>query len=140
MREIPMPPTVKKLIVTAVIVVVAAVLLTKSRRDADNAVRGVSPTSAGAALPKIVCIGAGKCIPCKAMEPVREELRREYAGRMTVEFHDLTKDLSISKQYGVRVIPTTIFYDASGKELARNEGFMSKQDILAQFERLGVAL
>jgi thioredoxin 1 len=40
-------------------------------------------------LPKLVDLGAGKCIPCKMMAPVLEGLKREYAGKMEVEFVDV---------------------------------------------------
>jgi hypothetical protein len=38
------------------------------------------------------------------------------------------------------VIPTQIFYDASGKERFRHEGFISKEDILSKWKELGVDL
>ena len=91
-------------------------------------------------LPRLVDLGADQCIPCKMMTPVLEELRSEYAGRLTVEFHDVWKDSSVGRRYGIRVIPTQIFYDASGEELFRHEGFMSKADILAKWKALGIIL
>jgi thioredoxin 1 len=36
------------------------------------------------------------------------------------------------------MIPTQIFYDATGKERCRHEGFMSKEAILAKWQELGV--
>ena len=42
------------------------------------------------------------------------------------------------KAYGVEMIPTQIFYDASGKELERHTGFFGKEDILAKWKELGV--
>lgn len=74
------------------------------------------------------------------MEPIREELKREYPSRLSVVFHDVWKNPDIGEQYGVRIIPTSIFYDASGKELARVEGFISKKDILARFAQLGISI
>lgn len=91
-------------------------------------------------LPKIICLGAGACVPCKMMEPVREELRAEYAGRMLVVFHDVWKDQSTGRRYNIRGIPTTIFYDAEGNERSRAEGYMSKEQILDRFARLGIEL
>ena len=40
-------------------------------------------------------------------------------------------------RYGIRVIPTQIFFDPQGKELFRHEGFFSKDDILETWRRLG---
>ena len=44
------------------------------------------------------------------------------------------------KAYRIDLIPTQIFFDASGKELFRHEGFFSKADILAKWKELAVDL
>ena len=92
------------------------------------------------AVPRLVDVGAGKCIPCKAMAPILEGLKAEYAGRMEVQFIDVWKDPDAAAPYGIRIIPTQIFYGADGRELARHEGFMSKEDILARWKAVGVSL
>jgi len=91
-------------------------------------------------LPRLVDLGAGKCIPCKMMAPILEELQAEYAGQLRVDVYDVWENRGLGEQYGIRMIPTQIFYDASGKELWRHEGFMSKEDILAKWKELGVDL
>jgi thioredoxin 1 len=72
------------------------------------------------------------------MAPILRELKKKYAGRFNVEFIDITLVPDAARQYGIIVIPTQIFYDAAGKELRRHEGFMSKEDILAQWKELGI--
>ena len=44
--------------------------------------------------------------------------------------------------YQVKLIPppTQIFFDASGNELFRHQGFFSREDILAKWKELGVDL
>lgn len=96
--------------------------------------------SAAAQLPRLVDLGADKCIPCKMMKPVLDELRREYRGRLEVVFIDVWKNPKEAEKYGIQTIPTQIFYDGSGKERARHEGFFAKQDILAQWKQLGISL
>lgn len=93
-----------------------------------------------AALPRLVDLGAGKCIPCKMMKPILEDLTKEYAGRLEVVFIDVWENKDAGAKHGVRIIPTQIFYAADGKELSRHEGFMSKEAILAEWKRLGVTL
>ena len=115
--------------------VVAAVALKQGNDDSKAA---SAASGSGAALPRLVDLGAGKCIPCKKMAPILEELKKEYAGRMEVEFIDVWKNPDAGKAYGVEMIPTQIFYDASGKELERHIGFMGKEDILAKWKVLGV--
>ena len=99
-----------------------------------------SATDPKQALPRLVDLGSDTCIPCKMMMPVLDELRKEYVGRLSVEFYDVRKDPSVGARYGIRVIPTQIFFDASGRERFRHEGFFSKEDILAKWKELGVDL
>lgn len=89
-------------------------------------------------LPRLVDLGASKCIPCKMMAPILEDLKKSCAGRMDVEFIDVWKSPDSGKEYGVKIIPTQIFYSAEGKELFRHEGFFGKDDILAKWKELGV--
>lgn len=91
-------------------------------------------------LPKLLDLGANKCIPCKAMAPILEELKKEYAGKLEVEFIDVWKNPDAGKPYKIQMIPTQIFFDASGKELFRHTGFYGKDDILAKWKELGVDL
>ena len=98
---------------------------------------GANPTRS---IPRLVDLGADKCIPCKMMAPILEELRTEYAGSLQVDVYDVWRDRDVGRRYGIRVIPTQIFYDASGEELWRHEGFLSKEDILTKWKELGVEL
>ncbi len=87
-------------------------------------------------LPRILDLGATQCIPCKMMAPILEELKKEYAGKMQVDFIDVWKDPTAGEKYAIEGIPTQIFFDASGKELFRHGGFMPKDDILAKCREL----
>ncbi len=90
-------------------------------------------------LPKLLDLGAKQCIPCRMMAPILEELKKEYAGRFEVEFIDvsLRENARFASRYGIRFIPTQIFFDASGKELWRHVGFLGKDDILGKWKELG---
>ncbi len=92
------------------------------------------------ARPKLVDLGANKCIPCKMMAPILAELSKEYSGQLDVVFIDVWKTRGEGERYGIRVIPTQIFYSAEGRELFRHEGFYAKKDILAKWKALGVEL
>jgi thioredoxin 1 len=92
------------------------------------------------ALPRLVDLGAGTCVPCKMMAPILEEMKTTFAGKLDVVFIDVRKDNTAAQKYGIQVIPTQIFFDASGKELFRHQGFFSREDILAKWKELGVEL
>jgi thioredoxin 1 len=92
------------------------------------------------ALPRLLDLGATKCIPCKMMIPVLDELKREYKGKLQVDFIDVWENRSAGGKYKVQTIPTQIFYDAKGKEIFRHVGFFPKADILKTFKDHGVKL
>ena len=91
-----------------------------------------------AALPRLVDLGAGKCIPCKLMAPILEALKDDFAGKLEVIFIDVWEKPEEAKKYDIQLIPTQIFYDAAGKEKFRHQGFFSREDILAKWKDLGV--
>jgi len=91
-------------------------------------------------LPKLLDLGATKCIPCKMMAPILEELAKEYKGQLEVQFIDVWKDQKAAEKYKINSIPTQIFYDAKGKEFFRHVGYFPKEDILKTFEKHGIKL
>lgn len=99
-------------------------------------------SSAGKVLPKLVDFGAENCIPCKKMAPLLEDLRVEYEGVMDVVFIDVRKEENKQQalKYGIKTIPTQIFYDSDENELWRHVGFISKEDILKKWKELGFDL
>ena len=99
-----------------------------------------TPAVTAAKLPRLLDLGAGKCIPCKMMAPVLAELRETYKGRLEVVFIDVWEDSTPAQTYDVSTIPTQIFFDAQGKERFRHEGFFSREEILAKWKELAVDL
>jgi thioredoxin 1 len=83
-------------------------------------------------------LGAKSCIPCKMMAPIMEKLEKDYKGKAAIVFIDVWKDPDQSKRFGIRAIPTQIFYDKEGKEVYRHEGFMSENAIVTQLKDMGV--
>jgi thioredoxin 1 len=124
----------------AVLAIAGAAVLGRSASsgasEPQDAVRGVAPRAAG--VPRLVDLGAGKCIPCKAMAPILEQLRRDYAGKLQVDFIDAWQDRAAAEPYRIGMIPTQIFYAADGRELSRHEGFMSREEILGRWKAHGV--
>jgi thioredoxin 1 len=85
-------------------------------------------------------IGSVKCIPCKMMQPIMDEIKKEYAGRVKVIFYDVsTPEGSIwCEKLGIRLIPTQVFLDANGNEFFRHEGFFPKEEIVKVLKQGGV--
>ena len=149
----PMGRSKKIAIVVAVGVAVLAVMIAKQNSSSpeeapagDTGVNGQMVAAqgpeqlTGQGRPTLIDLGAGTCIPCKLMAPILEELKAEYTGTMGVHVLDIREDPNLVALYTIRVIPTQIFYDASGQERFRHEGFFAKEDILAKWKELGVDL
>lgn len=91
-------------------------------------------------LPKLVDLGANKCIPCKMMAPILDQLGKDLKGKLEVVVLDVWQNPDEGNKYKIRVIPTQIFYSPEGKELFRHEGFYSREDILKKWRELGYDL
>lgn len=89
-------------------------------------------------LVTMVDLGAHKCIPCKMMAPIIEELQKEYTGRASIIFIDVWEHKEQARRFGIHSIPTQIFYDKQGKEVGRHVGFFDKKSIMGIFDKLGV--
>ena len=95
-------------------------------------------TAPGAAKkPRLLELGSDQCVPCKAMMPVLEDLRKNHSANLQVDFIDVWKNEKVGEDYKVEIIPTQIFFDAEGRELFRHTGFFSKDEILAKWKELG---
>jgi thioredoxin 1 len=95
---------------------------------------------AGNSLPVLVDLGADRCVPCRMMTPILEELKKEYKGKLDVVFYDVWKDSAPAQKFKINYIPTQIFLDENGKELYRHVGFYSKEAILDKWKELGYDL
>ena len=86
----------------------------------------------------MVDLGAKTCIPCKMMAPIMEKVEKVYRGKAAIVFIDVWKYRGEGGRFGIRAIPTQIFFDAKGKETYRHVGFMSEEAIVAQLQKMGV--
>ena len=83
-------------------------------------------------------LGADRCIPCKAMQPVMREIAQEYKGKIQVVFYDVWKTPQYAKDYRVQLIPTQVFIDKSGHEISRHVGFYAKDEIIMMLTEKGI--
>jgi thioredoxin 1 len=137
-----MNKAIKIVIVGVLLAAVVVAIAVRQNKSGDDMVPAQfkSEQLTGKGLPVMIELGSDQCIPCKMMTPILEELKTEYVDILKVHFLDVRKLPALSKIYGIKLIPTQIFYDASGKELFRHEGFYSKEDILAKWREFGVEL
>jgi thioredoxin 1 len=92
----------------------------------------------GSNLPVLLELGSHKCPPCRRMTPILNELRSEYSGKFQINYIDVWQDRAAGTKYGVRAIPTQIFFDSKGREVFRHVGFFPKKDILTTWRKIGI--
>ena len=86
----------------------------------------------------MIDLGADKCVPCKMMAPIMAKLEKAYEGRAAIVFIDVWKHNEQAGRFGIRAIPTQIFYDQTGREVYRHIGFMGEKEIVNQLGKMGV--
>ena len=86
----------------------------------------------------MIDLGADKCIPCKMMAPIMAKLEKVYEGRAAIVFIDVWKHNEQAGRFGIRAIPTQIFYNESGQEVYRHVGFMGEKAIVDQLKKMGI--
>lgn len=73
---------------------------------------------------KLIDFWAEWCNPCKMMNPILDEVVKEY--NIDLVKYDADKDKEMLEKYSITSIPTYIVVDDQGKEIKRIVGAMPK--------------
>lgn len=68
------------------------------------------------------------CGPCRMLAPTVDEIAQEYEGRVTVAKCNVDDQEDIAVKYGIRSIPTLIFFK-DGQLADKTVGVVSKAEI-----------
>jgi thioredoxin 1 len=87
-------------------------------------------------------LGSVKCIPCKQMQPIMNSIEKKYGHQIKVIFYDVWKDdqKKYAEKYNVKLIPTQVFLNEKGEEIARHEGFYPEKDIDKLLQSFGLKI
>jgi thioredoxin 1 len=88
------------------------------------------------AKPALYEFGAGYCASCKEMAKVMAELKKTHSDQVEFRMVYVDKEKPLFEQYKVMLIPTQVFLDASGKEVDRHMGALTKEEVLKKLQEL----
>ncbi len=87
-----------------------------------------------AELPVLVDFWAEWCGPCHALEPVVEELAKEYDGKVKFVKMDTEQNFDVPARYGVRSLPTLLVFKG-GQQVEQIMGLRPKTDLKRSLEK-----
>lgn len=113
-------------------VIAYALLLSKQPVATDVAI-------AATGMPQMIKFSAPMCSDCQAMAEVLSQVEPQYKDR--VEFVEISVNqkspqvAEMIKKYNVKLVPTMIFTNAKGEQVARVEGSMPKEELVKYLEQ-----
>jgi thiol-disulfide isomerase/thioredoxin len=88
--------------------------------------------------PSLVQFAAPSSVMGEMMTPVLETLQQKHAGAINVVFVNVGDEQILGARYGIRSVPTQVFFDKAGKEVSRNQGVIDEGDLAKAVAGIGV--
>lgn len=84
-------------------------------------------------LPVFVDFFADWCGPCKAMNPVIQEVAKELKGKARIIKVDIDKSQAAATRYNINAVPTFMIFK-NGQPVWRHSGMIDKKSLLEIIE------
>lgn len=86
-------------------------------------------------VPVLVDFWAGWCAPCRMIAPSVKEIAKEFDGKAKVCKVDVDANMEISRQFGIRSIPTLLYFK-DGEVKDQVIGAVPKDQLVRRLEPL----
>ena len=109
-----------------------------TKQQAVNAKDNPLDMARAAGKPTLAIFSAASCCGPDKMIPIRDALLKKYDTKINIVYIEPRQEQILAARYGIRAIPTQVFYDKTGKEFFRHSGFFSEKDIIGKLSEMGV--
>jgi len=109
-----------------------------TKQQAANAKDNPLGKARATGKPTLAIFSAASCCGPDKMIPIRDALLKKYDTKINIVYIEPRKEQILAARYGIRSIPTQVFYDSRGKEFFRHSGFFSEIDITGKLSEMGV--
>jgi len=86
--------------------------------------------------PVVIDFWAPWCGPCRSIAPIIEELAGTYEDRVIIGKYNVDDGDELSVEYGIRNIPTLLFFDKEGKMVDKHVGTITHDALAAKLDAL----
>ena len=86
--------------------------------------------------PVVIDFWAPWCGPCRSIAPIIEELAATYENRAIIGKYNVDEGDELSVEYGIRNIPTLLFFDKSGNMVDKHVGTITHDLLTAKIDAL----
>lgn len=87
-------------------------------------------------MPVVIDFWAPWCGPCRSIAPIVEELATAYEGRAIVGKYNVDEETDLGVDYGIRNIPTLLFFGKDGQMVDRHVGTITRDALAAKIDAL----
>jgi thioredoxin 1 len=107
-----------------------------------RAIPPLSPTELDTALASgswlIVEFGGEHCIPCRAMQPILQDLQVALGSKAKVHNFWIQENPEVARRFKIMLMPTQVVFDPKGGEVLRHEGIFEAKDFHAALVKVGL--
>ncbi|MFI5142518.1 MAG: thioredoxin family protein [Thermoanaerobaculales bacterium] len=105
-------------------------------------VTAISPAELDAALQGrtwvIVEFGGEHCIPCRAMQPILQDLQAALGGKAKVHNFWIQANPEVARRFKIMVMPTQVVFNQKGEEVLRHQGIFPADEFHAALAKAGL--
>ena len=90
----------------------------------------------GSGMPVVIDFWAPWCGPCRSIAPIVEDLATAYEGKAIIGKYDVDDGDELGVEFGIRNIPTILFFDKDGKMVDKHVGTITRDALSAKIDAL----